>query len=135
METIEQGNSRLLYTKQIVENIDIADAIAPIDELVHHSTKLQLASDKIIIEFSMSPEEYDFKKSQILIGRKILGYDSDVFAQIMYKDYNSKKVTQIPLNLHSNWNDFFEEAKEHVYNKKSWRLLIEDNFSKTILEY
>ena len=135
MKTIEQGNSRFLYNKQTVENIDVADAIAPIDELVHHSTKLQLASDKIIIEFSLSPEDYDFNKSQILIGRQILGYDSEVFSQVMYKDYHSKKVTQVPMTLHSNWSDFFEEAKEHVYAKKTWRLLIEDNFSKTILEY
>lgn len=123
-----KGNSRLLYVSQTVKELDISSAISEIDSHIHHSSKLQLVGDEIIIDFEKSPRDDDFKASSIKIGREIIGYDSDVFSVLGFLDAPKQTVDLLPIQLRSSWQDLFNEAIDLVEDEK-WRLLIRDDFS------
>lgn len=127
-------NSRYLYVEQVVDQLDIALGLSKLDKLVFDSTKLQLANHEIILEFNSIPQDPDFKETKLRIGREILGYDSSVFSQFSYKDLSQRDVKEVKIELHTQWDQLFEEAKEHVYVKSYWRLLITDDFSSATIE-
>lgn len=131
---IHKPNSRYFYTEQVVANIDIAEGISKIDKLVNESNKLQLANNEIILEFKTNPHDEEFSSSIFLVGREILGYDSEIFSLFKYKDLNERKVKEISIELHSNWIQLFEDIENHLIDKAFWRLLIKDDFSKALIE-
>lgn len=133
MDTVKP-NSRFLFETQIAEEIDIAKSIGKIDKSVNESSKLQLANHHIIVSFEEAPEDPEFKRSTILVGREVLGYDTSVFSAHKFIDLQKKDVKHIPIELHSDWADVFSAAEGHVFNLKHWRLLIKDDFSEAFIE-
>lgn len=133
METIKP-NARFIYEYQVVNEIDLAKSIAKIDKSISESTKLQLANHQIIIYFDQILESSDFYNSKIQVGREVLGHDTSILSLYECEDLEARKVKLIPLVLHSDWKEVFTTAKSLVYDVKSWRLLIEDDFSKSFVE-
>jgi hypothetical protein len=131
---LQKGNSRMLFLEELVSQIDIARAIAPIDLQIFDSAKIQLAGHEIIIDFEQNPTQDNFMQSKVRIGREILGFDSQVFSQFQYQDFDKRKVKVFPIHLHSDWNQFFEEAKSFVFSVDKWRLVIQDDFSSAQIE-
>ena len=134
MHNVQLPNSRFLYQSQKVEAIDVSGAISVIDEYIHHSNQLSLAKDKIIIEFSKNPKDTDFPSSTVLVGRSVVGYDEEVFSQILYKDYKRYNVIQTSIKLYSDWHKVYEEAVLYIGDKKIWMLILEDNFSSAQIQ-
>ena len=133
MDTVKP-NSRFLFETQIVHEIDLAKSVGKIDKSVNESSKLQLANQHIVISFEEAPGHPEFKDSTILVGREVLGYDTAVLSSYKYTDLQSKDVKLISIDLHSDWDEVFLAAQNHVVKSRQWRLLIKDDFSEALIE-
>lgn len=133
--TVKKGNSRFLYSKQIVENIDIADAMATIDEIIYHSSRVKQIDENIRLDFNLSPVDENFKKSQVLIGREIIGYDSQIFEQLDYIDLSSQLLSEVPLKNLTDWDEVFKQAAKYLKNENNWHLIINEKFSNICVQF
>jgi hypothetical protein len=135
VNTVKKGNSRFLFSKQIVENIDIADAMATIDEILYHSSRVKQIDEKIRLDFNLSPLDDSFKKSQVLIGREIIGYDSQIFEQLDFIDLSSQLLSEVPLQNLTDWDEVFKEAAKYLNDQNNWHLIINENFSNIWVQF
>lgn len=135
------ANSRFLFLEQKLEDLDVASAIGKLDSVIHHSTQIQLAFDNILLEFSSDPRSGGFKGSTVLIGREILGHDSETLAMFKYKDYKRREVNFFVLNIDASdirdWNKLFGVIGDSLPDSDScaWIMSIKDDFSQIEIQF
>lgn len=128
-----KGNSRFLYVDQSVSDLDISLAITDIDSKIDESTQLQLATTDTILIFGSLPKSDDFFTSNVKIGREIIGFDSNVFSVLKYKDFSQRDVNQIDIEAFRDWKSLVASVEDLV-KSKNWRVVISHDFSKWTLE-
>lgn len=129
-----RANSRFLFDNQIVEEINIAKALSKVDEIIFNSVHLEMAYNEIIIDFRFSPSEAEFLKSEVSLGREIVGYDSEAFEILLHKDYSRNEVQKFELKSFGNWEEIYEEVVKTYSFRGSWRLVLKDDFSDIYFE-
>ena len=138
-ETKQIANSRFLYIEQSVSKIDLAGAIGEIDSIIHHSTQVQLAADQIILKFDFGPNSLDFNKSSVLVGREILGHDSEAMALLKFHDFKRTQVRFFDLEMDvgfaQSWESLFLEIRNHQSVVEAWTMLIKDDFSHVEIQF
>ena len=129
-----KGNSRLLFDSQILDSIDISKSISDIDLKIEGSTQLHLGTNEVVLVFNCHPDSEEFTKSQVKIGREVLGFDSNVFSVYKYQDYSKREVECMRIGSFEKWEDVLSTLSiPKGFN--TFRIVFEDDFSTLQVEY
>lgn len=97
------GNSRLLFRKQGLEDVDLNAAAAAVDQFVESSRQVELMHEKIFV----------YPKDGVLwVGREIAGYPTELPEGVFMQDFGAVKVRETSLGPAATFEDAFNEGQK-----------------------
>lgn len=130
MKKTQLGNSRFLYIKQDIAQVDLSKASSTVDRYLSLSRQVEPVDKKLIVQI---------KGDQALIGREIAGYPTELSEGLAFKEQNSQEVFEmISPKKALNFKDLLELVKEieEVELKKLHRFIFDiQHFDAPVLQF